>query len=61
MPERIIDLLFSFLRQNGGHFSARARAREFEALTDNEAETIEAIYADKFLKDGIAAGLAEQL
>ncbi|WP_223870780.1 Fic family protein [Salipiger aestuarii] len=44
MPDRTLDLLFRFLHQNGGRLSGRARAREFAALTDDEASRIEAIY-----------------
>src|SRR5690606_23859142 len=36
MPERTIDLLFRFLRQNSGALSSRARNREFAALTEAE-------------------------
>ena len=46
MPERVLDLLYRFLRQNGGVLSKRAREKEFAALTDAEATRIEAIYAD---------------
>ena len=54
MPDRTVDLLFRFLGQNGGHLSKRAREREFEALTDAEAERIEALYAEAFdLQDGL--------
>lgn len=48
MPDRLIDLLFRFLHQNGGHLSQRARDREFKELTDKEAEWIETIYREKF-------------
>lgn len=48
MPERTIDLLFRFLQQNNGLFSKRARAKEFEALTDEEAAHIEALYQRAF-------------
>jgi hypothetical protein len=41
MPARTIDLLFRFLRQNGGRLSGRARTREFAKLTDEEASRIE--------------------
>ena len=50
MPSRMIDLLFRFLQQNGGKLSGRARAREFAALTDDEAGRIEQLY------DGVFAG-----
>jgi Fic family protein len=46
MPDRVLDLLFRFLRQNEGKLSKRAREREFESLTDAEATRIESIYAE---------------
>lgn len=46
MPDRLLDLLFRFLRQNDGVLSRRARDREFAALTNEEAMRIEAIYAE---------------
>ncbi|HEY3824086.1 MAG TPA: hypothetical protein VGL82_05980, partial [Bryobacteraceae bacterium] len=45
MPERTIDLLFRFLRQNNGRISKRAREKEFAALTDAEAAKLEEAYA----------------
>jgi len=48
MPERTIDLLFRFLKQNGGTFSKRAREKEFAALTDTEANQVEAAYSIVF-------------
>jgi len=48
MPERTLDNLLGFLRQNGGHLSKRAREREFAKLTDEEAARIETLYADAF-------------
>ena len=48
MPSRTIDLLFHFLRQNGGRLSRRARTREFAELTEAEAGQVEAIYAELF-------------
>jgi hypothetical protein len=48
MPERMVDLLFRFLNQNGGRLSHRARQKEFEQLTDEEAQRIEAIYRESF-------------
>jgi hypothetical protein len=38
--------MMGFLRQNGGHFSKRAREKEPGALTDDEVTAIENIYAD---------------
>jgi hypothetical protein len=48
MPDRILDNLFGFLRQNGGRLSKRAREREFAALTDEEARYIEGAYERSF-------------
>ena len=48
MPERLVELLRRFLKQNGGRLSARARQREFSALTDAEARDLERLYADSF-------------
>ncbi len=45
MPDRVLDLLFRFLRQNGGKLSKRASEKEFAALTDDETARIEAIFA----------------
>ncbi len=48
MPDRMVDLLFRFLLQNGGRLSLRARSREFAALTDAEAGQIERSYIAHF-------------
>ncbi len=48
MPDRRVELLRSFLEQNDGRLSARARSREFAALTDEEAARIERLYAESF-------------
>lgn len=53
MPERTIDLLFRFLRQNAGRLSNRARENEFSALTAEEINQIETIFEETF------AGVAE--
>ncbi|PZU68700.1 Fic family protein [Sphingobium sp.] len=45
MPDRLLDLLFRFLRQNEGRLSKRAREKEFAGLTEAEIERIEGIYA----------------
>jgi hypothetical protein len=52
MPDRMLDDLFGFLRQNQGRLSKRAREREFVALIDEEARRIEEIYDDAFA-DGV--------
>jgi Fic family protein len=44
MPDRTLDLLFRFLRQNDGALSKRAREQEFQKLTDEEATRIESLY-----------------
>lgn len=48
MPDRQIERIRAFLEQGKGHFSNRAREREFAALTDEEATRIETLYADSF-------------
>ena len=48
MPERLSDLLFRFLRRNGGSLSRRGREKEFSALTNDEATRIETIYHEVF-------------
>ncbi len=47
MPDRLLDLFFRFLHQNGGKLSRRARDKEFAALTEDEITRIEALYADQ--------------
>lgn len=46
MPDRKIALLHSFLVQDRGHLSQRARDREFSALTAEEVGEIEGAYRD---------------
>jgi hypothetical protein len=48
MPERKIEQLRAFLAQGQGTLSQHARAKEFAALTDTEAERIEALYTHAF-------------
>ena len=48
MPDKRIDLLIRFLRQNDGRLSKRARHKEFSALTDKEARAIENKYDEVF-------------
>ena len=48
MPERISDLLFRFLRENGGKLPGRGRRREFAALTEDEVSRIEEMYREAF-------------
>ena len=48
LPARLESLLVSFLEQNGGVLSKRARTREFAELRPDEVERIEALYAEVF-------------
>jgi hypothetical protein len=50
MPERTLDNLFGFLRQNDGRLSKRARENEFAELTPQEVTRIEGLYAEAFGK-----------
>ena len=52
MPDRLIDLLFRFLRQNDGALSRRGRENEFADLTAPEVAQIEAIYKEISLHIG---------
>lgn len=56
MPDTTFDLMMGFLRQNDGRFSQRMRTKEFSALTDEEAATIEDIYQDLLRDRDKAAG-----
>lgn len=49
MPDRTIDLLFRFLRQNKGRLSNRARKGEFSKLTGREINFIERAYDQAFV------------
>jgi hypothetical protein len=48
MPDRTLQNLLGFLRQNGGRLSKRARENEFATLTDEETRRIEQAYSDSF-------------
>jgi hypothetical protein len=52
MPERTLNNLFGFLRQNDGRLSKRARENEFAELTEDEVAKIEQLYADSFGQSG---------
>ena len=45
MPKKKVDLLWRFLDQNNGKLSARARAKEFAALRDEEVSSVERAFA----------------
>jgi len=48
ISDRLLDLLIRFLKQENGILSKRAREKEFAMLTNVEAQTIEAKYAECF-------------
>jgi Fic family protein len=48
MPERTMEILIGFLRQNDGKLSKRAREKEFRDLTTKEVSLIEKRYVDIF-------------
>jgi Fic/DOC family len=51
MPERTLNNLFGFLRQNAGRLSKRARESEFSQLTPDEVTQIEELYRAAFTQD----------
>jgi hypothetical protein len=53
MPDRILNNLFGFLRQNGGRLSKRARESEFAGLTQDEVSKIEQLYSASFGPSGV--------
>jgi hypothetical protein len=50
MPDKIVALLIRFIEQNNGQLSKRARAKEFDALTEEEVRDIENRYQEIFLE-----------
>ena len=48
MPDRRVQDLIMFIRQNDGTLAKRRREKEFAALTDDEVASIEEIYRDAF-------------
>ena len=48
MPDKTVALLVRFLQQGKGKLSERAKAKEFEALTEAEVATIENKYKEIF-------------
>lgn len=50
MPDKDMENLIGFLRQNDGTLSKRARTKEFEALTDDEVAMLEEKYQEIFKK-----------
>ncbi len=53
MPDKDIENLIGFLRQNGGTLSKRARTKEFEKLTKEEVNKLERKYQAIFSDDDI--------
>jgi Fic family protein len=49
MPDYLVDLLITFLQQNNGRLSKRARQKELRMLSEEEAARLEAFYANIFL------------
>jgi hypothetical protein len=54
MPERTLNNLLGFLRQNGGKLSRRAKENEFAELTAEEVLEIEKLYSSSFSEAGAA-------
>lgn len=50
MPDHLTDLLITFLQQNNGKFSKRARKKEFSAFSEEESQDLEAIFSEIFLE-----------
>jgi len=48
MPDRLVQNLIMFIRQNSGTLSKRRREKEFSALTDDEVQSLEKIIQDVF-------------
>jgi hypothetical protein len=48
MPDRLVQNLIIFVRQNNGTLSKRKREKEFSALTDDEVQSLERIINDVF-------------
>lgn len=48
MPDHLADLLIHFLEQNQGKLSKRAREKEFKALSTEECQQLEELYAKVF-------------
>ncbi len=48
MPDRVIEKLYKFLKQEDGKLSKRALSKEFNSLEDNEIKEIEGIYDEVF-------------
>lgn len=56
MPERTLNNLVGFLRQNDGKLSKRARENELAQLTADEVHKIEELYRSSYVRDGTQAG-----
>jgi hypothetical protein len=54
MPDRMVENLVMFIRQNQGTLGRKRRANEFAKLTDDEVASLEAIVREAF--DGFVEG-----
>ncbi|MEX2437457.1 MAG: hypothetical protein WD509_02680 [Candidatus Paceibacterota bacterium] len=48
MPDKTMENLIGFLRQNNGSLSNRAKKKEFANLTSDEVEMLEEAYTEIF-------------
>lgn len=53
MPDRLVQNLIMFMRQNDGKLAKRRREKEFAALTDDEVTRIEKIYHESFAGENV--------
>lgn len=51
MPDKTVALLIRFIEKNNGQLSKRARAKEFDALTEEEVRDIENRYREIFIEE----------
>jgi hypothetical protein len=51
MPDRLVQNLIMFIRQNDGKLPKKRREREFVALTNDEVSRIEEIYREAFAEE----------
>lgn len=49
MPDKYMENLIGFLRQNSGKLSKRALYKKFKALTDDEVRKLETKYQEIFI------------
>ncbi len=49
MPDKLVATLVRFLQQNNGVLSKRAKEKEFNGLTEKEADNIEKTFNEIFI------------